>query len=128
MIIPGEPKGKGRPRFYNGHAVTPEGTREYEKLVSAAYISSGGKYYEGPIGIRIRAYFQIPKSVSKKSQCAMLTGAMKPTKRPDADNIAKIILDALNGVAYKDDSQVIDISVMKMYSAEARVEVEILEI
>ena len=58
----------------------------------------------------------------------MLSGEIKPTKKPDADNIVKIICDALNNIAYKDDTQVVDLQVKKIYGGTEKVIVEIEEI
>lgn len=77
----------------------------------------------GQIKADITAYYPIPKSTSKKQHQAMLDGQIRPTKKPDWDNIGKIICDALNGIAYKDDSAIIEATVQKFYSDEPRVEV-----
>jgi Holliday junction resolvase RusA-like endonuclease len=69
----------------------------------------------------------MPASASKKKQQSMLHGGIRPTKKPDCDNIAKAVLDALNGIAYYDDSQVVTVTVEKLYSDTPRVEVEITE-
>ena len=57
----------------------------------------------------------------------MIVDEIKPTKKPDADNIAKAVCDALNGIACKDDSQVVDLTVRKHYSKFPRVQVFISE-
>lgn len=120
FTIVGKPCGKGRPRFSTagGYArsYTPAKTVEYENLVRMEWEKSGAKKLEGVISAEIYAYFPIPKSVSKKKRAA-LDGAAY-TKKPDCDNIAKIILDALNGIAYDDDSQVALLRVKKFYDAE----------
>ena len=111
FTVPGIPKGKERPRVcrINGRSLTytPKQTIEYEELVRASY-TAGSKIFfdkDTPLEISIIALFSIPKSVGKKLKNSMLTGDILPTKKPDSDNIIKIILDALNGVAYWDDSQ-----------------------
>ena len=76
----------------------------------------------------IIAYFPIPKSTSKKKRDEMERGLILPTKKPDTDNIAKAILDALNGLAYYDDAQVVHLEVQKRYSNEPRAEVFINDI
>ena len=81
-----------------------------------------------PVCARITAYFPIPQSASKKKQAAMESYSIMPTKKPDTDNIAKIVLDALNGLAFYDDAQVVDLTVMKLYSRTPRVTVHIGEI
>jgi Holliday junction resolvase RusA-like endonuclease len=76
----------------------------------------------------ITALFSIPKSASKKLQEKMLSGAVRPTKKPDCDNIIKAVLDALNGVAYYDDSQVVKICIRKRYDTNPRTIIEIIEL
>lgn len=115
--IPGQPQGKGRPRFTkSGHAYTPEKTRQYEKAVRECYEEQGyGLHFSGPVALEILAVFRIPKSRSKKDQERMLFGEIKPTTKPDADNIGKAIADALNGIAYDDDKQITSLLVRKQY-------------
>ena len=125
----GEPKGKGRPRFTkNGHTYTPAGTVSYEDLAKLEYKQQCGdiRFDKGVmLDMKISAYFAIPKSASKKKQRQMLEGELRPTKKPDMDNIIKIIADGLNGIAYYDDSQIVECTVRKFYSEEPRVEVMI---
>jgi Holliday junction resolvase RusA-like endonuclease len=130
ITVLGEPTGKGRPKFstFNGHAVayTPSKTVNYENLVKLSYQQQcNDKPYPKEISLRaeIRAYFAVPKSVSKTKRDMMLKGQINPTKKPDTDNIAKAILDALNGIAYYDDSQIVDLTVYKRYSDSPRAEV-----
>lgn len=120
FTIPGEPTGKARPVVTKFGAHTPEKTVLYENLVKTLY--PGGFFHEY-LEVEIYAYFKIPKSAPKKKRELMLQGYILPDKKPDCDNIAKIILDALNGIAYSDDKQVVKMSVMKMYSEEPRAEV-----
>lgn len=124
--IPGSPKGKGRPRFYQGHAVTPKETREYEREIAGEYISAGGKKFDGYVEIKITAFFPIPKSTTKKDRQLIEQGILLPAKKPDIDNIIKVVLDGLNGVAYGDDSQVISVFGEKKYSDNPGVLVEII--
>ena len=130
--IEGKPVGKGRPRFRRiGNFVqtyTPTATADYEKLVRLRFQNAGGVITEKPVRVEITAFFAPPKSARKKQKAEMLANLILPMKKPDADNIAKIILDALNKIAYKDDSQVIELSVKKLYSEVARVSVHIEEI
>jgi len=114
VTVPGEPKAKGRPkvaRFGKGGFVkmySPKKTVEYENLIRLFFAEQnpGAKLIEGPVSMTIGAHFGIPKSASKKQQEAMLLDEIRPTKRPDSDNIIKIFADSLNGIAYKDDSQI----------------------
>ena len=130
LTIPGEPCAKQRPRTTKqGHTYTPQKTVNYETLVRELYILQNFRQQlEGELVMTVRAYFTIPKSASKKKAADMAGGRIRPTKRPDWDNVGKIISDALNGLAYHDDSQIVTATVEKWYSAEPRVEVEIQEI
>ena len=125
--IPGAPKGKGRPRFTGYTTYTPKTTVEYEETVRWEYKRMCGNYSFGvkPLRVVIWAFFGIPKSATKKKRSEMISGEMMPTKVPDCDNIAKIVLDALNGIAYHDDSAVVVLRVEKFYADEPRVEVKI---
>ena len=131
----GEPTGKGRPKFstFNGHAVayTPSKTVNYENLVKLSYQQQlGNKPFEKDIPLEaiITAFFSIPKSASKRKAAQMIEGKIRHTKKIDADNLAKACLDALNGIAYYDDSQICSLRVSKWYSDIPRVEIEIKEV
>ena len=137
----GEPQGKGRPRFvakYNpitkksfGQAHTPDKTVLYENLIRTEYsIQVGGFRYpdDAMLDMRILAYYSIPKSASKKKRAMMMKGDIRPTKKPDMDNVMKVVADSLNQVAYKDDTQIVDAQCRKFYSEEPRIEVIIRQI
>ena len=133
--IPGTPFGKQRPKFSRvGQYVktyTPDETVSYENLVKLMYQqeAKGQKFPEGSmLDVRIIAYYEIPKSTSKKKQRQMLEHKIRPTKKPDWDNIGKIVCDSLNKVAYHDDSAVVDAQVRKFYSENPRVDVTIRRI
>lgn len=131
FAVLGEPKGKARPRFAKGHAMTPKDTANYETLVHMEYLSQcGDKKFsdDAMLDMRIKAYYSIPKSASKKKKEAMAMGMIRPTKKPDMDNVVKIIADSLNQVAYRDDTQIVDCQCRKFYSENPRVEVRIKEI
>ena len=117
FIVPGEPVPKARPRVTrNGRTYTPKKTADYEKLVRASYEEQAGKYFgDGPLMCRISLYFPIPKSYGKRKTERIFDKKILYTKKPDIDNCVKAILDALNGIAYKDDSQVISIIASKDY-------------
>lgn len=128
FTVPGRPMGKQRPRVMkSGITFTPKETVSYENLVKMVYMQSGSKMFEGPINMKIVAYYEIPKSTSKKKAELMRAENERPTKKPDVDNIVKIICDALNKVAYHDDSQIVGCEIQKYYSDNPRVEVEIWE-
>lgn len=125
FVIPGPPKGKGRPRFSQRggfvRTYTPEQTANYENLVKVEYERQcfGIKFPDGePLGAKIFAFFKIPESASKKKKQEMLAGKIMPTKPVDCDNIAKIILDPLQDIAYKNDSCIVRLEVEKMYGEE----------
>lgn len=134
FCIHGEPQGKGRPRFSTvcGHVKprTPDETVLYENLVKTEYRQQSGVRFpdDAMLDVRIFAYYSIPKSVSKKKRQAMLDKRIRPTKKPDFDNIGKVICDSLNGIAYRDDAQVVDSMVRKFYGETPKVVVTIEEI
>lgn len=131
FIIPGEPKGKGRPRMSTktGRAFTPKDTLLYENLVKSRYWSCiGEKKLEGEIRAFITCYYKIPKSTSKTKRELMLHDKLRPTKKPDLDNIAKVVLDSLNGIAFNDDAQVVELIIKKYYGEQPLVKVELEEI
>lgn len=122
--IAGEPKAKQRPRHGKGFTYTPKETVNYENYVKMCYLEKNKPMaLEGMIQAEIDCFFTIPKSFSKKKQEEAKSYKLRPTKKPDVDNIAKSILDSLNGIAYKDDSQIVDCEIHKYYSSIPRVEV-----
>ena len=129
FTIKGEPRGKGRPRFTKtGRVYTPSETIQYEHLVALSYRNSARGYkFTSPVRVTIKA-FQKPPKKSKKVVEDMLNGRILPTKKPDLDNIAKIILDGLNKIAWEDDTQVIEMMVVKRYAEEPLVAVIVEEI
>lgn len=132
FTILGDPEGKGRPRFRNvGKYVqtyTPDQTVSYENLVKLEYRRQckDAKFpKEAELDIRVTAYYAIPKSTSKKKAQLMRERKIRPTKKPDWDNVGKIVCDSLNGIAYHDDAQIVDAQVRKFYSDDPRVVVTI---
>jgi Holliday junction resolvase RusA-like endonuclease len=95
--LPGEPRGKGRPRFVRrtGHAFTPQKTASEACLRHEAALAMADRPpFEGALRVRVAAYFGVPASWSTKKQIAAIAGAIRPAKRPDLDNIVKMF-DAL---------------------------------
>lgn len=128
--VPGEPRGKGRPRFTRqGRSYTDQATRIYERAVAtlAEAVMAGRDPSEAPCSVRMVSYKGIPASWSAKKRDLALKGDLLPGK-PDLDNIAKGILDAMNGVIYDDDKQVIRLLVEKKYGLFPRVDVEVTEV
>jgi len=128
LVVQGEPIAKARPRFSKGHTYTPKKTQDYEKLIKETFIRSGQIMETGTLEATIKCYFKIPKSATKGKLLAMQHNVVRPTKRPDLDNIIKGILDGLNGQAYKDDSQIVQLTAAKYYSDMPRVEIMISEV
>lgn len=125
FVIEGSPVAKGRPRFSNrggfAKAYTPAKTRNAEaevivRCINAMKIAGNDRPTENPLKISIFFDMPIPKSFSKKKVEACLRCEIFPTTRPDLDNMAKTYLDAMNGIVYKDDSQIIELNVKKKYS------------
>lgn len=126
--VPLQPVGKGRPRFTrHGHAYTPTKTRDFEKAVAQAFRVAYPDHepFTGPVSVEVYAFFAIPESWTKKKREAALAGGVPHIGRPDADNCLKVVEDALNGLAFVDDSQITDASVQKRYGSRPRVEVNI---
>ena len=122
LEIPGKPMGKQRPKFGKGFTYTPQKTVDYENYVKLIFQQKYGQpNLTGQIKADIKVYFDIPQSTSKVKKAEMLQNTVRPTKKPDCDNIAKIILDSLNGIAYADDKQIISLSVEKYYSDTPKV-------
>lgn len=131
FTVHGEPQGKARPRAVRQsgamHIYTPQKTKDYEREIAMAYKTQCGGMFSGAVSVTICAYFKIPKSTSRKRVLEMIEDEIKPTKKPDADNIAKAVCDALNGIAYKDDSCVVQLNVEKFYAKEPYIRVYISE-
>jgi Holliday junction resolvase RusA-like endonuclease len=120
--VPGDPKGKARPRVcFKGKrawAYTPKNTRSYESLIKKCARDSKVTKLEGSVYLSIEAVFKVPKSATKSKKEEMLKGKIRPTKKPDMDNIAKTVMDALNGIAYDDDKQVGCLQIVRRYGEE----------
>lgn len=129
--IEGKPMAKARPRFTRkGIAYTDEKTRLYEKMVKIVFLKKYPEHkpLEGYIEANITAIFEVPKSYSKKKTKELLESHNNYDHKPDLDNIAKIILDSLNGVAFRDDAQVTILHMNKEYGEKAKVIVELKEV
>jgi Holliday junction resolvase RusA-like endonuclease len=126
FIVPGKPQGKARPRFANGHTYTPQSTVDYENLIKQSFLLSPDRPrtpLNCPVAISVDVFHQIPANASRGRTVALLKAY--PMVKPDLDNVIKAVLDALNGLAYIDDKQVIRIDAKRYYSVNARVDVQI---
>jgi Holliday junction resolvase RusA-like endonuclease len=124
----GQPRGQGRPRFNRQiGAYKSSEDKAYERALCMAYWEkhSGKRPLEGPLTIKITAVFPIPKSKPKREQELMRSGEIKPTCKPDMDNIQKSVLDALNKVAFPDDKAVTWLIGKKVYGDVPGIHVEI---
>lgn len=103
FFVPGPPVGKERPRMTrSGRVYTPKRTVEYERKVRLCALAAGVRRKARPAAIALRVHIFV----------------RNPRARPDADNIAKAICDALNGVAYDDDAQVVDLHARKLHAGD----------
>ncbi len=127
----GDIVGKARPRMNTrtGRAYTPTNTKLYEYSLRQWFLMNypNFKPIESRVKVTIIAYFGIPKSTSKKKEAEMLQGNISPTKKPDADNIIKIVLDAMNKFAFNDDTQVTKLEIEKKYDVTPRIYIKIEE-
>lgn len=128
--IPGEAQAQMRPRAttINGQVrmYDHKKSRNYKSYVQeVAAPHMPDKPIEGPIEMKVTVYKGLLKSFNKKKRQEALDGILLPTSRPDADNLAKSFMDALNGMAYKDDSQIVTLIAEKRYAEEPYVFIEI---
>ncbi len=132
FTVDGKPQGKARPRFnsYSGTVYTPKNTLDYEQLIRYMFFVNGGKKFgaDSFIKIIVTAYMSIPKRATKDFKSKCLKGIQKPVNKPDVDNILKVVMDALNGIAYDDDKQVVEAICKKEYSSgKPFIQVELME-
>jgi len=134
FVVYGNPVGKGRPRATSRggfvRMYTDEKTEAYESAVAdeARIAMREWQAFDTPMQLQLSAYYPIPKSWSKKKRQMAMDGEIHPQVKPDLDNVMKAVLDAMNGVVYVDDSQVINMVATKRYSSDPRVEVYLHEV
>ena len=131
--IPGKAQAKQRPRMgRSGIVYTPKETLVYENYVKMCYSDYANQFgwlpYENQVRAEIEVLVAVPKSDSKAKKKAKIEGAIRPTVKPDCDNLAKSILDSLNGLAYQDDKQVVELVVKKYYAENAEVKIKLSEV
>ena len=129
IIIPGEPVAQARARFSSRNGFTrsydPKKSADYKNYIRRIANQIKTSPLTGPLVMKVNVYRSVPKSWTKKKQLAALEGTVKPDMKPDVSNYLKGIEDALNGIAYIDDSQIVLAIVKKAYSANPRVEIRI---
>lgn len=134
FTVPGQPRGKGRPRFARrGNFVTTytdAKTSSYEDQIRfyALRAMGGNKPLTTALEAFIHVRLPMPQSYSKKRTEACLSGLERPCKKPDLDNIIKAMMDGMNEVIYDDDVQIVSITATKLYAAKAEVYILIKEI
>ncbi|MES2352100.1 MAG: RusA family crossover junction endodeoxyribonuclease [Pseudomonadota bacterium] len=134
FTIPGQPVAKGRPKFTVrggfASAYTPAKTKAYETLVAgiAMRAMAGRPPSDRAIEVLLELRMEIPVSWSKAKRLAASVGTVRATKKPDADNVLKGVKDACNGIVWVDDSQVVVITVRKLYHAEPCVVIAVREV
>lgn len=127
--VVGKVRGKGRPRFTKtGRTYTPKTTADYERQIKLEFLRKGPKKpTDKPVRVKVTCYYEVPKSARKADKIKMAANELLPTKKPDVDNILKAILDALNGLAYLDDKQVVQVGIIKKYSEIEGIKITIEE-
>ena len=116
--VPGVVRGKGRPRFGNGRTYTDAQTVNAEAWMRHCAIEAVGQpVLEGPLALVMAITVAVPASWSKRKRADALAGITRPTGKPDVDNSLKLC-DALNGIIWRDDSQLVDVRVVKSYGVE----------
>ena len=133
----GEAVGKGRPRYSRRgeyvHTYTPQKTKNFEDAIRFEFMASNCEampVYDREVSLKatVLVGVPIPKSYSKKRQALCRDRFIAPSKKPDIDNILKSVFDALNGYAFADDVQIVQVYAEKVYAEEPFVEVEIDEL
>lgn len=132
FTVPGKIVGKGRPRFtFKGgfaKVYTPKKTKDFEDKIALCYRKNSNHKSDKALRLKIFAYREIPKSTTKKLKQWLLEKVFLCTVKPDIDNIIKVVLDALNNVAYNDDIQVCQLVIMREYAKNECLKVCVEEI
>ncbi|WGR67831.1 MULTISPECIES: RusA family crossover junction endodeoxyribonuclease [unclassified Bradyrhizobium] len=124
ITLPGAPQGKGRARaFLRGGKIghyTPQKTRSYESLIfgAAVDVMRDRPPFDEAVQFTLRAIYPVPASWSERKRQKALAGEIRPAKKPDLDNVAKAWNDALNGVVYRDDAQIVLMWIEKRYGPQ----------
>lgn len=134
FTVEGAPVGKGRPKFARRgnfvQAYTPTKTKAYEQQIAdAARVAMGNKLQTTePVQVNLNVFVPIPASWSKLKRQLAQKGVVYPTTKPDIDNVTKAVFDAMNGIVFQDDKQIVNQLVTKRYSDNPRVEARVYEV
>ena len=132
--VPGQPVAKSRPKFARRGkkvvAYTPAKTVAYETLVqrAAGAAMAGREPSVRPIKLVVDLALEVPASWSKKRRGLAIAGAIRATKKPDADNVLKGLKDGCNGIVWKDDAQVVTVELSKAYGETPAAMVAVYEL
>lgn len=133
-VVLGDPVAQGRPRFSRQgefvKAYDPAKSRDYKSYVRLiAAQNAPDSPVEGAIEFSLRIYRAIPKGMPKYKREAAKAGTLRPVTKPDVSNVLKGVEDALKGVWYKDDSQIVGFGVLgKWYDERPRIEIMMREL
>lgn len=118
---------RGGVRMYD-----PNKSRKYKQEIAGLIAADMLKYKQGmmtgPLKVMLNFYFKVPASYTNKRRQDIIDGVELFTKRPDVDNLAKAVLDGLNGVLYTDDSQIVELRVCKHYGESAKIHLDVIEL
>lgn len=133
FTIQGTPTGKARARTVHVNGVTRSFTPAKTKRAEDSLLAQALPYkpdtpWNGPLSVAIVAVFPVPASYPKKRRAACLSGEEMPAKKPDVDNIGKLVIDALNGVFFIDDAQIVDMRLVKCYGETPQVSVALQQV
>ena len=136
FFVPGAPQGKLRARTVRtrrgtSRTYTPEKTVAYEAGIRQRFLEAAGWPKEPvhkkgtAVKVRIEAYYRPPARTSRRKLVLMQEKMLLPLRKPDIDNVVKAVCDALNGYAYRDDTQVVEVAAAKYYSHEEGLQIEV---
>lgn len=127
--LEGEPVAKARPRMTrSGHVYTPDKTTKAENEIRRAWQEKHGSIIEGPVAVSVVFMLKMPETWSKAKKLMAQYREVLPTKKPDVDNLVKTVFDALNGLAYDDDKQIVELSARKVYACKPGTVIRVREI
>lgn len=130
FAVPVAPRGWARPRRNGNVYFLDQGALNFRNAVIAFAAQAMQRYtlLEGPVAMTVISIIPVPDSWSEKKRAAALAGQIRPASKPDADNLAKGVSDALNKVVYRDDAQIVDLRSIKFYGAKPEVQIAISEV